>query len=85
MLTIRFHLDMNLLQLVCHEEAVNILAYITYVLQDDPDARHKMAEHRDSHMGSQAVHLAATTGKKIIVECLLTDYFADPCALTLGN
>ncbi len=44
-----------------------------------------MAEHRDAHMGSQAIHLAATTGNKTIIECLLTDYFSDPCALTNGK
>lgn len=55
---------MNLLQLVCHEEASQILKFLGFLFDDDPEARLSMAEHRDSHMGSQAIHLAATTGNK---------------------
>ncbi len=42
---------MNLLQLVCHEEAVSILQYlVTLVIQ--PDMKELMVTHRDAHLGS---------------------------------
>ena len=44
---LRFDLKMNFLQLVCHEEATNILKWLTLKLQDHPQIRKKMAKYRD--------------------------------------
>lgn len=43
-----------------------------------------MAKHRDAHMGSQAIHLAATTGNRMIIETILGDFFADMNETTLS-
>lgn len=37
--TMRFEYNMNLLQLVCHEEAINILNYLVIQLENDPSAK----------------------------------------------
>ena len=79
----RFDYKMNLLQLVCHEESTNILEYLTNeVLRDLPDLRKTLAEFRDSHLGSQAIHLAATTGNLSILRHLQHNYFVDFSAKT---
>ena len=36
-------------------------------------------------MGSQAIHLAAATGNRYIIEVLLLDFESDPYELTTGN
>jgi hypothetical protein len=33
-----------------------------------------MANHRDAHLGSQAIHLAATTGNKFIIDTLMEEF-----------
>jgi hypothetical protein len=44
-----------------------------------------MAKYRDVHIGSQALHLAATTGNTVILETLLNEYSADLHDTTLGK
>jgi ankyrin repeat protein len=68
---------MNLLQLVCHEEAVNILQYLTEELENCNEVKEQMVTHRDSHLGSQAIHLAAATGNHQLIDCLINHYAAD--------
>lgn len=60
--TLRFEYDMNLIQLVCHEEAVFILEHLVKVLEHEPGLKKRMVDYRDAHLGSQAIHLAAATG-----------------------
>ena len=50
--TLRFDYNMNLIQLVCHEEAVNILNYLVGQLEHDSAAKRQMVTHRDGHLGS---------------------------------
>ena len=70
--------DMNLLQLVCFEEANLILEFMRVKFADDEAAKKQMAEHRDTHMGSQAIHLAAATGNRYMIEVLMLDFEGDP-------
>jgi len=36
-----------------------------------------MVRHRDSHLGSQAIHFAATTGNRTIIDILINEFHAD--------
>jgi hypothetical protein len=51
---------------------------------NDKDALNDMAEHRDAHMGSQAIHLAAATGNRLLIEMLMIEFGGDPWEKTLG-
>ena len=51
-LKMRFAYNMNLLQLVCFEEANYILDQMRHKFANDHIAKKHMAEHRDSHLGS---------------------------------
>lgn len=84
-LNMRFQQNMNLLQLVCFEEASLILEFIRKQFENDEEAKRQMAQHRDKHMGSQAIHLAAATGNRWIIEVLMLDFEGDPYEKTLGN
>ena len=81
MISMRFEYNMNLLQLACFEEATCILRYITEVLADDAQTRLSMGKHRENNLGSQAIHLAATTGNRPLIETLLNNYYADAAEL----
>lgn len=83
--TLRFQYNMNLLQLVCHEEAANILNYLYLQLENDNSAKKQMVEHRDGHLGSQAIHLAAATGNHIIIEILIVHFNVDVHETTLSK
>ena len=48
----RFNYDMNLLQLICFEEASLILDFIRAKFEDDKNSKKLLAEHRDAEMGS---------------------------------
>jgi hypothetical protein len=52
MVTLKFEYDMNLLQLVCHEEAVSILDHLVHELEHEPELKQKMVDYHDSHLGS---------------------------------
>lgn len=82
---LRFEYDMNFLQLVCHEEALKILVWLTHTkLKDNERMRTVLAAYRDSHLGSQAIHLAATTGNCRVLEILIKDYQSNYNDMTLG-
>lgn len=81
-LDLRFNYHMNLLQLICFEEATLILDCLRQKFFDDPEAKMAMARHRDAHMGSQAIHLAAANGNRYIIEVLMLDFEGDPQELT---
>jgi hypothetical protein len=83
--TLRFDYNMNLIQLVCHEEAVNILNYLVGQLEHDSAAKRQMVTHRDGHLGSQAIHLAAATGNHIIIEILIVHFYVDVYETTLSK
>jgi len=69
---------MNILQLVCHEESELCLDWLTKdILANEPVIRKDLAEYRDAHLGSQAVHLAATTGNLEVMKCLEFNYWVD--------
>ena len=51
-LNLRFDYNMNVLQLVCFEEASLILDTMRHKFANDDIAKRAMAQHRDSHMGS---------------------------------
>ena len=84
-LGMRFNYNMNLLQLVCFEEASLILEAMRHKFSNDEQTKKQMAEHRDSHMGSQAIHLAAATGNRYMIEVLMLDFQGDPYERTLGD
>lgn len=69
---LRFDYKMNTLQMVCHEESIKILRWLT--AQVPFDDRRELAEYRDSHLGSQAIHLTATTGNLEIIRHLIEFY-----------
>lgn len=51
--TMRFEYQMNVLQLICHEESIFALDYVTKViLANEPSLRKELAEYRDAHLGS---------------------------------
>ncbi len=52
MQNIRFELSMNFLQLVCHEESIEILRFMVEKFKGDDTAKRAMAKHRDGHIGS---------------------------------
>lgn len=51
-LSLRFNYNMNLLQLVCFEEASLILDQMRHKFANDDITKRTLAQHRDSHMGS---------------------------------
>ena len=52
MQNMRFELNMNFLQLTCHEEAIDILKYMVQQFKGETEAKKSMARHKDSHLGS---------------------------------
>jgi len=44
-----------------------------------------MASNRDTLLGSQAIHLAAVTGNKFLIETLIKEYQANYKENTLGK
>lgn len=44
-----------------------------------------MSKHRDSHLGSQVIHLAASTGNTEIIRTLIEKYGSDIKEQTLGK
>lgn len=73
--TLRFRDNMNILQMVCHEEATCVLQYMKINLTES--LRYQIALHRDDYLGSQAIHLAAATGSNTIITSLLKWFNAD--------
>ena len=67
------------------EEANQILEHMRYKFAQDENVKRQMAEHRDKHMGSQAIHLAAATGNRYLIEVLMLDFEGDPYLNTMGN
>lgn len=64
---LRFEYNMNLLQYICNEEAVKILRHLSWELESEPELKKALAEHKDSHLGSQAIHLASATGNHTVL------------------
>ena len=81
----RFDYNMNLLQLICFEEANLILDFIRAKFEGDIEAKRQLAQHRETSMGSQAIHLAAATGNRYIIEVLMLEFEGDPFENTDGN
>lgn len=50
---------------------------MTEVLKNDTELKQFMATHRDAHLGSQVIHLAATTGNSFVIDTLISEYKAD--------
>jgi len=50
--TLKFDYNMNILQLICFEEAVKILEFLTRTLYHDNMIRFELGKQRDSHMGA---------------------------------
>lgn len=48
----RFEHKMNFLQLVCHEEALEILKWLTIKLNEFPRIKSLMVQYRDGKLGS---------------------------------
>lgn len=48
------------------------------MLKNDPKSKQTLVTHRDTNMGSQALHLAATTGNRKILNILVHEFEADP-------
>lgn len=68
---------MNILQLICFEEAVKILDLVTRTLHNDSMAMIDLGKHRETHMGAQAIHLAAASGNRFIIDILIEKFGAD--------
>jgi hypothetical protein len=49
---LRFELQTNVLQIVCHEESIEILQYIVTMFKGRDPEKRKMVNHRDKHLGS---------------------------------
>ena len=75
---LRFDAGMNILQLICFEESVKILDFLTRTLLSDSKLRFELAAHRDELTGVQAIHLAAAAGNRMIIELLIDKYGSDP-------
>ena len=84
-MSLRFKNDMNMLQLICSEESIAILDFVRAKFSNDKTSKQKLAQHRDKYIGSQAIHLAAATGNRYIIEVLMLDFESDPYELTVGN
>ena len=84
-MSLRFKNDMNMLQVICSEEAIAILDFVRAKFSNDKTSKQKLAQHRDKDIGSQAIHLAAATGNRYIIEVLMLDFESDPYELTTGN
>lgn len=83
--SLRFESNMNILQLICFEEAVKIFDMLNRNLSHDSKVRFELGEHRDSHNGCQAIHLAAASGNRKIIDTLIEKYGANPKELTTMN
>ena len=70
-------MKMNLLQLVCHEGAVKILEILRKLFLGDEFAMSDIVNHKDAHLGSKAIHFAAASGKREIIEMLIHDFGAN--------
>ena len=81
----KFESNMNILQLICFEEAVKIFELVNRTLAHDSKVRFELGEHRDSHNGAQAIHLAAASGNRKIIDTLIEKYGANPKELTTMN
>jgi hypothetical protein len=54
-------------------------------LQDDQQIKEQLVNYRDSHLGSQAIHLAAATGNHNVIDCLILSFQADVRQTTNSN
>lgn len=70
---------------MCHEEALEILKWLTVKLNEYPRIKSLMVSYRDGKLGSQALHFASTTGNRELIEILLLQYSADLHDVTLGK
>ena len=75
---------MNLLQLICFEEESLILDFIRVKFENDMPSKKILLKHRYIKMRSQAIHLAAATGNRYIIEVLMLKFESDPYKNTLG-
>ena len=71
--------------MICFEEAVKILEFLTRMLFHDSIMRFELGSQRDSHMGAQAIHLASATGNRFIIDLLIDKYGAEVTAKTSFN
>ena len=46
-------------------------------LANDMETKQLISTYRDAHLGSQAIHLAATTGNIQIIEILMEQFLSD--------
>ena len=79
---VRFAHNMNILQLVSHEQAKTIFKYLLTRL--DTDSLQRQARHRDSNLGALAVHLAAPTGDQFFIKKLF-EWQEELAPRTLSN
>jgi ankyrin repeat protein len=70
-------MKMNLIQLVCHEGAVKILENLRKLFFGDEFAMNDIINHKEAHLGSKAIHFAAASGKREIIEMLIHDFGAN--------
>ena len=79
----RFEYEMNILQFICKEGSIECLRALT---EKVPLAQKKeLAGFRDQHLGSQAIHLAASSGNLKMIEILVKLYEADCKETTLSG
>ena len=85
LLSLRFDNDENILQVICAEEAIAILDFVRSKFASDLPSKRKLAKHRSKGKGTQAIHIAAATGNRYIIEVLMLDFESDPYELTSSN
>ena len=70
---------------MCNEGAVRILNFIYQSFGGDEFWMSDIVNHKDQHIGSKAIHFAAASGKREVIEMLIYDFGANIHELTEGN
>ena len=81
-LCLRFKHSLNILQAVSYFGAEKILKYIKEVFKEDSEARDDLVMYQEPHGGNMAIHFAVLKGNKRIIDSLISDFNANPTALT---
>ena len=81
----RFARKTNLLQNVCNEGAIRILAFIHQVYGHEEFWIHDIVNYKDGYNGSKAIHFAAASGKREVIGMLIYQYGANIYELTEGH
>jgi len=71
--------------MICNEGAFKIMNHIYMQFGSDEFWMDDLVQHKDSNTGSKAIHFAAASGHREVIEMLIHDFGANIHDLTEGR